>query len=186
MASERQIAANRRNARKGTGPKSRNGKQRSATNARKHGLAQHITAQAEYARLVDALAYKIVGDTPSAIRRAYARVIAECEFELHRVRCVRVGLIERAQLSEWFRAGPEINAPAERSYRRGATAPATRKKRRPLRWTTLLKRYNPFFPNLRSFRVTSAAQLQGAIGPSVAYLSCHRHFELGDEADKQF
>ena len=148
MATERQIAANRRNARKSTGPKSRSGKRRSATNARKHGLAQHIAAQAEYARLVDALAYEIVGDTPSAIKRVYARVIAECEFELYRVRCVRVGLIERAQLSEWCRAGPEINPPAERSYRRGATAPATRKKQSSFEMDHAAKAVQPVLPEL--------------------------------------
>lgn len=100
MASERQIAANRSNARKSTGPTSRGGKRRSAANARTHGLAEPIAGQAEFARLIDDLADKIAGELPSAVRRSYARVVAECEVELHRVICVRVGLIEQARVTE--------------------------------------------------------------------------------------
>jgi hypothetical protein len=39
MASERQIAANRRNAKKSTGPRSADGKARSSRNALRHGLS---------------------------------------------------------------------------------------------------------------------------------------------------
>ena len=39
MASERQIAANRNNARASTGPRSRAGRQRIRNNAYRHGLA---------------------------------------------------------------------------------------------------------------------------------------------------
>lgn len=39
MASEKQIAANRRNARKSTGPRTPEGKTRSRTNALRHGFA---------------------------------------------------------------------------------------------------------------------------------------------------
>jgi hypothetical protein len=52
MASARQIAANRRNAKKSTGPKSELGKKRSSQNAFKHGLSvptrgDHIEAQVQ-------------------------------------------------------------------------------------------------------------------------------------------
>jgi len=128
MASERQIAANRSNARKSTGPKSRGGKRRSAANARTHGLAEPIAAQAEYARLIDELAVKIAGETSSAVRRAYARMIAECEVELQRVLCVRVGLMEQARATEWTHAEPEEKTLAERSRSEGKGAPATKEE----------------------------------------------------------
>jgi hypothetical protein len=42
MASERQIAANRQNARKSTGPRSASGKKRASWNAYRHGLSKPI------------------------------------------------------------------------------------------------------------------------------------------------
>jgi hypothetical protein len=44
MASERQIAANRRNAQKSTGPKSVQGKKRSSKNAYRHGLSVAVSS----------------------------------------------------------------------------------------------------------------------------------------------
>jgi hypothetical protein len=43
MASERQIAANRRNAQRSTGPRSASGAKRSSQNAYRHGLAKRIS-----------------------------------------------------------------------------------------------------------------------------------------------
>ena len=42
MASERQISANRRNAKKSTGPQTDGGKKRAGRNAFRHGLAARI------------------------------------------------------------------------------------------------------------------------------------------------
>ena len=48
MASEKQIAANRRNAAKSTGPKSTAGKEISRMNAAKHGMqAEHVVLPGE-------------------------------------------------------------------------------------------------------------------------------------------
>lgn len=44
MASERQIAANRRNARKSTGPATMSGKRRSSSNALRHGLSRPLAS----------------------------------------------------------------------------------------------------------------------------------------------
>jgi hypothetical protein len=48
MASERQIAANRRNARKSTGPRSAAGKKRASRNAYRYGLTLSITSTATF------------------------------------------------------------------------------------------------------------------------------------------
>jgi hypothetical protein len=96
MASERQIAANRRNARKSTGPRSGAGKNRASRNAYRHGLTLSITSTAEYAKQLDKLVREIAGDSKDAIVLERARAIAQAELDLARVRRAKVSLIERA------------------------------------------------------------------------------------------
>ena len=96
MASERQIAANRRNARKSTGPRSGAGKKRASRNAYRHGLTLSITSTAEYAKQLETLVRKIAGDTKDAIKLERARAIAQADLELTQVRRAKVALIERA------------------------------------------------------------------------------------------
>jgi hypothetical protein len=94
MASERQIAANRRNARNSTGPRSTSGKKRASRNAFRHGLTKRISS-AEFDRAVETLARQIAGDTEDKLKIELARDAAEAELEVARVRQVKVALIER-------------------------------------------------------------------------------------------
>ena len=94
MASERKIAANRANAAKSTGPRSAAGKKRAAQNSLSHGLAIRHSG-AEFTRLVEEGARKIVEDTNDEGDLELARTAAEAELDLARVRRVKVGLIER-------------------------------------------------------------------------------------------
>jgi hypothetical protein len=96
MASERQIAANRRNARKSTGPRSGAGKKRASRNGYRHGLTLSITSTAASAKQLDKLVREIAGDTEDAMLLERARAIAQAELDLARVRRVKVALIERA------------------------------------------------------------------------------------------
>jgi hypothetical protein len=96
MASERQIAANRRNARKSTGPRSGAGKKRASRNAYRHGLTLSITSSAAFAKQLEKLARKIASDTENAIVLEHARAIAQAELDLARVRRAKVSLIEGA------------------------------------------------------------------------------------------
>src|SRR6266700_1116465 len=98
MASERQIAANRRNARKSTGPRSGEGKKRASCNAYRHGLTLSITSSAAYAKQLDKLVREIAGNTEDPILLERARAIAQAELEHGRVRRVKVALIERASV----------------------------------------------------------------------------------------
>jgi hypothetical protein len=96
MASERQIAANRRNARKSTGPHSGAGRKRASRNAYRHGLTLNITSTAASAKQLDKLVRKIAGDSDDAITLERAREIAQADLDLARVRRAKVALIERA------------------------------------------------------------------------------------------
>jgi hypothetical protein len=60
MASERQRAANRANARNSTGPRSASGKKRASCNALKHGLNTPMSGAA-VTREIEALARQIAG-----------------------------------------------------------------------------------------------------------------------------
>jgi len=96
MASERQIVANRRNARKSTGPRSGAGKKRASHNAHRHGLTSSIASTAAFAKQLDKLVREIAGDTEDAIMLERARAVAQAELELARVRRAKLALIERA------------------------------------------------------------------------------------------
>jgi hypothetical protein len=98
MASERQITANRRNARRSIGPRSGAGRKRASHNAYRHGLTLSITSTAAFAKQLDKLVRKIAGDTDDAITLERAREIAQAELDLAQVRRAKVALIERASV----------------------------------------------------------------------------------------
>jgi len=77
-ASARAIA-NRRNAKKSTGPRTGAGKSRVATNAHRHGLAVLIAALPELETRVTALARRIAGENPSTNHADLARRVAEAQ-----------------------------------------------------------------------------------------------------------
>jgi hypothetical protein len=93
MASERQIAANRRNAKKSTGPRSAAGKKRSGKNALRHGLTTPLSGT-EFMREVDVRARQIAGERTDRIAMEQARSAAEADLELARQRQFKTDLIE--------------------------------------------------------------------------------------------
>ena len=96
MATERQIAANRRNASRSTGPRSRAGRKRAGGNATVHGLTANLLSNFALAEQVEKLACQIAGSADDAILLQYARDAAYAEIDLARVQQIKVALIERA------------------------------------------------------------------------------------------
>jgi hypothetical protein len=97
MTSLRQIAANRRNASKSTGPRSDEGKQRSRCNAVRHGLS----AETVIGALEDAEDYKAFEaaitadyDAQSAVERELVLRIAGLLWRLRRATTIEAGLFE--------------------------------------------------------------------------------------------
>jgi hypothetical protein len=97
MTSFRQFVANRRNARKSTGPTTEEGKQRSRCNAVRHGL----TAETVIGALEDAEDYKafegaIIADydAQSAVERELVLRLASLLWRLRRATTMETGLVE--------------------------------------------------------------------------------------------
>lgn len=95
MATDRQIAANRRNARRSNGPRSRAGRKRSSRNSLRHGLSAGVTVSAEGITHIERLVREIAGATTDTVALECARTVAQAEFDLAQIRRVKVALISR-------------------------------------------------------------------------------------------
>jgi len=96
MASERQIAANRRNARSSTGPRSHAGKKRASRNAFRHGLTMP-NADPDLALKIEELTLQFAGEHQNdRVSMELARSAAEAEFDRKRAGRTRLALMERA------------------------------------------------------------------------------------------
>ena len=88
-SSERKIAANRNNAKKSTGPRSKEGREVSRRNALRHGLAIAIGSDPAFSEDIQKLA--LVMSRASGLRDVSenAREAAEAELDLLRIRKIR-------------------------------------------------------------------------------------------------
>jgi hypothetical protein len=96
------VRANRRNARRSTGPRTSEGKSRVAKNAVQHGLAIPVTTDPALADASERLARIIAGHDVDPARLEGARRVAEAQIDVLRVRRVRVALLNdpRARVKE--------------------------------------------------------------------------------------
>ena len=95
MASDRRLQANRLNAQKSTGPRSRAGKQRAARNAYRHGLA---AASRVTTTDLDLLAQMIAGESDNPLVREHARDAAQAVSDLKAIGRIRAALVQRASV----------------------------------------------------------------------------------------
>ncbi len=113
MATEAQIAANRRNASRSTGPKTAKGKARSSQNATSHGLFTKAVvlsneSRTEYDELVRAFVAKFQPRDPVEMR--LVQRLADCEWRLTRARYVETASLD-TQMSDTAPAFAERYAP---------------------------------------------------------------------------
>jgi hypothetical protein len=92
MATEAQILANRRNSKKSTGPKKRQGKAAVSQNAIKHGLFAHQTVissenQDDFCMERDRILSDLVPESP--MESMLAERIVDLSWRLNRVRCIQ-------------------------------------------------------------------------------------------------
>jgi hypothetical protein len=93
MTSQARIDANRRNARRSTGPRTSAGKARASRNARQHGLSIAVLEDAEASAEAERLALTLAGVAGDRTRLEQARSFAQAELDLLRVRAVRRALM---------------------------------------------------------------------------------------------
>jgi hypothetical protein len=95
VASERQIAANRRNAQRSTGPRSKVGKKRASGNAHRHGLRASRQMDGALAQQLEQLARELAAGSANIFVRGWAESAAEALIHLARIRQVKLALFER-------------------------------------------------------------------------------------------
>lgn len=114
MASERQIAANRRNATRSSGPRSAGGKKRASSNAYRYGLFSR-RARAAVAQEMEAFARKIADTAFDVITLEHARIVAEAENELVLIREAKRTLIDYTDIFGSFKT-PRLFPPDQRKH----------------------------------------------------------------------
>src|SRR6188768_3690815 len=102
LTSDRKIKANRANARASTGPKTAQGRVRTAKNALRHGLSLPVCSSPALSEEVEALAREIAGPSANAETKELARRVAEAQIDLRRVRYARYQLLSRALADPYY------------------------------------------------------------------------------------
>ena len=100
MATERQIAANRANAKKSTGPKTAAGKLRSSRNAYRHGLSSPLWLDPLASAKADAIARALVGEDPTADKLGTVEELVRAQLDLQRISSTRTDLMAKFDLDQ--------------------------------------------------------------------------------------
>jgi chromosome segregation ATPase len=94
------VRANRLNGKKSTGPKTVEGRTRSARNALKHGLARPLVNIHGASECAENLAHSWVGPDAEPIQMEQARKAAEAHLELERIEARRIALLSGPWVKE--------------------------------------------------------------------------------------
>jgi hypothetical protein len=89
LATEKQIAANRANAKRSTGPRTAAGKLKSSRNAYRHGLSGPMPLDLPSAAEVNFMALELAGEYATEDRLISAAHFASAQMELFRIRAIR-------------------------------------------------------------------------------------------------
>src|SRR5438270_2757407 len=99
MATEKQIAANRANAKKSTGPNTAAGRLQSSRNAYRHGLSLPLRLDLASSAKADAIARALTTNQVDEEKLTAAAEVAEAQLELMRIRSVRAELMTGVDLA---------------------------------------------------------------------------------------
>jgi hypothetical protein len=93
MATEKQIAANRANAKRSIGPKTVVGKSKSSRNAYRHGLSIGLPLEATTSEALEAITRALAGDGASDEQLVSVAEFSQAHLELLRIRKVRAEMM---------------------------------------------------------------------------------------------
>lgn len=110
MTSELKVKANRANSRASTGPRTQSGRVRAARNALRHGLSLPVCSDPVLSEQVDALAREIAGSDANAEIQNCARLIAEAQIDLRRIRQARQQLLTDALRNSYYDSRTNVRA----------------------------------------------------------------------------
>lgn len=193
MPTEKQLAANRKNSQRSTGPRSRHGKQRASRNALRHGLAARSSSTMRLSREIEKRARQFAGDTSNLAIMKLAQTAADADLELERVRRFRIALIEQLRafgalqppkhfptlmqevrwcirMSEWLDGKRRIKPPDPVLINPAASMPTTE----PARTTVAVQRALAELEKIARYEIRATARRDKAI---------FRLLELKSEAD---
>jgi hypothetical protein len=107
MATERQIAANRRNAAKSAGPSSKAGKRRASRNSFQHGLSRPAALGSSDQDWIERFARAATKGLRTVVTLELARSAARAHLDLLRIRKVRAASIQQLNINfeKWLSAG---------------------------------------------------------------------------------
>jgi hypothetical protein len=103
MASEKQIAANRANAQKSTGPKTMAGKLKSSQNAYQHGLSSPLRLDPVTSAKAAIIARALTGEDANENTLKLSAEFAHAQIERERIQSTRADLMAKFDLDQ-----PEI------------------------------------------------------------------------------
>ena len=99
MATEKQIAANRANAKHSTGPRTAAGKLKSSRNAYRHGLSGPMPLDLPSTAEVNFMALELAGEYATEDRLVSAAHFASAQMELLRIREIRTDQFAKVDLN---------------------------------------------------------------------------------------
>jgi hypothetical protein len=113
LTSERKIKANRANACASTGPKTAQGRARTARNAFRHALSLPVCSNPALSEEVETLARRIAGPDADAVSLEFARQIAEAQIDLRRVRAARHQLLSNTMSDQNYDSHANVRRKAK-------------------------------------------------------------------------
>ena len=100
MATDKQITANRANAKRSTGPKTTAGKLKSSRNAYRHGLSCSLRLDQLTSARAAAMAQALIGEDPNEEKLGSAGEFAAAQLELQQIRSLRADLMAKVDLHQ--------------------------------------------------------------------------------------